>query len=66
MGERPKETLFYAAKYSQVKFQHTITGFVAILKMIHSQFKHSIFAINLLTRQILVKEASLISKNNKG
>lgn len=35
MGEKPKETLFYAAKYSQVKFQHTITGFVAILTMIH-------------------------------
>lgn len=34
-GEAQRDTLFYAAKYSQVKFQHTVTGYVAVVTMIN-------------------------------
>jgi len=30
-GRNPRDTLFYAAKYSQVKFQHAITGMLLLM-----------------------------------
>jgi len=60
-GRNPRDTLFYAEKYSQVKFQHAITGMLLLMTTDRSpiQTRH-LWQFHLLTRQTPVKVGKLI------